>query len=32
LDLGTAIQKLLVANGIVLHPAGTMAKYVKDKP
>jgi hypothetical protein len=32
LDLGHAIQRVLIDEGIVLHPSGKMKKYIKDRP
>ncbi len=32
LDIGTAIEKVLIAHGIVLHPSRKMSKYSPKKP
>jgi len=31
LDVGTAIEKCLLAHGVVLHPSGQMRRYLRDK-
>jgi hypothetical protein len=32
LDVGSAVEKVLLEQGIVLHPSKRMRKYVQDKP
>lgn len=31
LDVGAAIEKVLIKHGIILHPSDRMRKYVRDK-